>query len=262
MVRKGRRPQASSRMGEPHLSRLVFISSTAPYIKNMIIKPITAKWESNTCPAFQDGPGRAQSSLGVTGQLSISLSLFPWKFLLKYKPFLDFPLWPRYDLWRRVRAVRMVRTLLCLRDLAVGQDCPTYPPSWRCLVNRCNHNSVHHTRLPRQGSQGSPARQAQSSAVSRESRMSRTSRTRSITLRWFLPQQLLLFRLWWCFLQNHGTISPNIFRKFLTPGWRSRGAATPPASTPTDSFQVFAGGDLDVVGGGSKPGYHCGGGHL
>ena len=28
------------------------------------------------------------------------------------------------------------------------------------------------------------------------------------------------------------------FRKFLTPGWRSRGAATPPASTPTDSFQV------------------------
>jgi len=60
-----------------------------------------------------------------------------------------------------------------------------------------------------QGSQGSPARQCQSSAVSRESRVSRTSRTKSITL-----------------------------RKFLTPGWRNRGAATPPASTPTDSFQV------------------------
>ena len=208
-------------MGEPHLSSL-------------------PRWTRESAKLF-----------GSHWSASISLSLFPWKFLLKYKPFLEFPLWPRYDLWRRVRAVRMVRTLLCLRDLAVGQDCPTYPPSWRCLVNRCNHNSVHHTRLPRQGSQGSPARQAQSSAVSRDSRMSRTSRTRSITLRWFLPQQLLLFRLWWCFLQNHGKISPNIFRKFLTPGWRSRGAATPPASTPTDSFQVFAGGDLDVVVGGT-----------
>ena len=44
------------------------------------------------------------------------------------------------------------------------------------------------------------------------------------------------------------------FRKFLTPGWRSRGAATPPASTPTDSFQVVTDGGFGVGGGN----YDCG----
>ena len=40
------------------------------------------------------------------------------------------------------------------------------------------------------------------------------------------------------------------FRKFLTPGWRSRGAATPPASTPTDSFQVVTLPDFGADDGG------------
>ena len=44
------------------------------------------------------------------------------------------------------------------------------------------------------------------------------------------------------------------FRKFLTPGWRSRGAATPPASTPTDSFQVATDGSFGVGGGGNDCG--------